>query len=96
MVYLRHSLTIASYEGIRVAINYDSTNPKVLSRCNTLIEARKVNDAEISINAADVAAVPRGTPVAVTVAAPCDSNTLISPWFFGGKTIAVTTTMVKE
>jgi hypothetical protein len=43
-----------------------------------------------------VATVPRGTPIAITVSAPCDANAIVAPWFFGGKTLSVTTTMVKE
>ncbi len=96
MVFLNHSLSIASYEAVRVAINFDATNSEVEERCDALIEARNVSGALLSISPADVATVPRGTPIALTVSAPCDANALIPPWFFGGKTLSVTTTMVKE
>jgi Flp pilus assembly protein TadG len=96
MIFLHHSLTIASYEGVRVAINFDATNSDVLDRCDELIDARDVEDATISINPPNVATVPRGTPVAITIAAPCDANTIIPPWFYDGRILTVTTTMVKE
>lgn len=96
MIFLDHSLTIATYQGARVAINYDATNSKVLDRCNHLIEARGVNDASVTIDPSNVAMVPRGQPIRVTISAPCDSNSITSPWFFGGKTLSVTTTMIKE
>jgi hypothetical protein len=96
MIFLDHSLTIASYEGVRVAINYDATNATVRARCNQIITNREVNGSTITITPADVSNVPRGTPIAVTVAAPCNSNMIIPPWFYGGRTLTSTTTMVKE
>lgn len=96
MIFLNHSLTIASYESVRVAINYDGTNEDVLDRCNDIITERSVIDSSVDISVADVAAVPRGTPLSVTVSAPCDANAIIPPWFYGGQTMSATTTMVKE
>lgn len=96
MIFLNHSLTITGYEGVRTAINYDGTNAEVMSRCNEIIAERNVVDSNVSFNVADVALVPRGTPIAVTVSAPCESNAILPPWFYGGKTLSVTTTMVKE
>jgi hypothetical protein len=96
MIFLDHSLTIASYEGVRVAINYDGTNAAVLARANQIINDRGVDDASVSISPADVANVPRGEWITITVAAPCDANALLPPWFYGGKTLTCSTTMVKE
>lgn len=96
MIYLNHSLSIASYEGVRVAINFDSTTSEVTSKCNELIAARNVVDGAINISPSNVATVPRGMPITVTVTAPCDANAMIPAWFFGGKTLSASTTMVKE
>ena len=96
MIFLDHSLTIASYEGVRVAINYDGTNSAVLARCNQIIDDRGVAGATVSINPGNVANVPRGQPIAITISAPCDSNAILPPWFYGGRTLSCTNTMVKE
>lgn len=96
MIFLDHSLTIASYEGVRVAINYDGTDSAVLARCNQIVDDRGVADATVSINPGNVASVPRGQPIAITVSAPCDANAILPPWFYGGRTLSVTNTMVKE
>jgi hypothetical protein len=96
MIFLDHSLTITSYEGVRVAINYDATTAAVNARCNQIISQRSVNGASVSIAPANVSNVPRGQPIVVTVSAPCDSNAIIPPWFYQGKTLSVSTTMVKE
>lgn len=96
MIFLSHSLTIAGYESVRVAINYDGTNADVISRCDEIINERNVIDSNMLLSVSDVATVPRGTPISITVTAPCDSNAIIPPWFFGGQTLSTTTTMVKE
>lgn len=96
MMFLNHSLTIASYEAVRVAINYDSTNADVHDRCTEIITDRAVAGASVNINRANVMTTPKGTPITVTVSAPCDANALLPPWFYGGQTMTASTTMVKE
>ena len=96
MVYLNHSLSITSYESARVAINYDSTNTDVNDKYTELITSRNVAGSQIDFQPSNVATTPRGTPITITVSAPCDSNALIPPWFFGGKTLSASTIMVKE
>jgi hypothetical protein len=96
MIFLDHSLTIASYEGVRMGINYDGTNAQVIARCNQVVAARSVDGATISINPANVATVARGTPIRITVSAPCESNALLPLWFYNGRTLSSSTTMVKE
>ena len=96
MIFLDHSLTIASYEGVRVAINYDSNNTDVVARCNQIITDRGVEDATVSINPADVSAIDRGNRITITVAAPCNPNALLPLWFYEGRTLSCSTTMVKE
>jgi hypothetical protein len=96
MIFLEHGLSITSYEGVRAGISYDGTNADVMTRCNEIIDQRSIEDATVSTNPANVANVPRGQPITVTVSAPCDANMIVPPWFFGGKTLTARTTMVKE
>jgi hypothetical protein len=96
MIFLDHSLTIASYEGVRMGINYDATNASVINRCNQIIDERDVSGAQITINPSNVANINRGERLTVTVNAPCDSNAILPLWFYNGRTLSVATTMVKE
>lgn len=96
MIFLDHSLTIASYEGVRMGINYDGTNTSVTNRCNQIINEREVDSASISITPSDVSNVARGERLTVTVSAPCDANAILPLWFYNGRTLSVSTTMVKE
>lgn len=96
MIFLDHSLTIASYEGVRMAINYDATNSSVNNRINQIITERDVHGSQTTINPSNVANVDRGQRITVTVSAPCDSNAILPLWFYDGKTLSCSTTMVKE
>jgi Flp pilus assembly protein TadG len=96
MIYLRHSLTIASYEGARMAIDYDGTSAAAEARCQEILDAREVVDASINIEPDAVETLSRGEVLSITVSAPCDSNNIIPAWFYGGKTLSHTMTMVKE
>ena len=96
MIFLHHGLAIASYEGVRIAINYDGTNAEVIDRYEEIIASRNIQATTIQIDPADCEQVERGNTITVTVTAPCDQNALIPPWFFGGHTLTSTTTMVKE
>jgi len=96
MIFLDHSLTIASYEGVRAGINYDGTNADVLSRANAIINSRDIKGATVELNPLDVASAERGETIAVTVSAPCNLNMVIPPWFYDGRTLRSTMTMVKE
>ena len=96
MIYLDHGLTIASYEGVRVAINYDGTNANALAKANQIISARGIAGASVTFTPSNVANVNKGNPIKVTVTAPCNSNAIVPPWFYGGKTLTCSTTMVKE
>src|SRR6188474_3473177 len=67
MIFLDHSLTIASYEGVRMGINYDGTNAAVIVRCDQVVDARNVEGATIWIDPSNVGNVDRGTPIKITV-----------------------------
>lgn len=96
MIFLDHSLTIASYEGVRMAINYDGNNTDTLARVNQIINDRGVEDATITLNPSNVANVDRGNRITISVAAPCNSNAILPLWFYEGRTLTSSTTMVKE
>ena len=96
MIFLNQSLHIAAYEGTRVAIHSDATNQEVIDRANDILAARDVESAAIAFNPPDVSAVLSGQTVTITLSAPCDDNSILTPWFFQGRTLFGQTTMVKE
>lgn len=96
VIFLEHSLTISSYEGVRVAIQHDASNAEVTGKCNQILTARHVNGPSVTITPSDVAGVPAGQTITIAVSAPCDANAISPSWFFGGRSLTAETVMVKE
>lgn len=95
MIFLRQSLHVAAYEGIRVAIKNDTDSTAVVNRAQRILNERSVNGSTITINPNATQSVPRGNQVSVQVSAPCGSNNVLPLQFFGGN-LSATATMMKE
>lgn len=95
MIFLRQSLHIAAYEGIRVAIKNDTTSADVRARCDQILGERDIDAGNIVITPGESADVSRGEPIAVQVSAPCVANSILPLQFFGGN-LQATATMIKE
>lgn len=96
MTFLRQALSATCYEGIRLAIQEDVSNQDVLNLCNEILDGRKVNGATITIDPPDITAVSKGSPITITITAPCDENSVAPSWFFGGRSLSGTASMVNE
>lgn len=95
-IFLTQSLNVASYETIRVAVNPKATNADVDSAANAILTDHGVVDATVAYDPDDVSTVARGDHITVTISAPVDSNSILPSWFFGGRTLSASVTMVKE
>jgi len=95
MIYLRQSLHIAAYEGIRVAISDDASAAEALQRAQQVIDDRNIADAAIAITPAQSEFEPRGNPITVQVSAPSATNAALPLRFFTGD-ISATAVMIKE
>lgn len=95
MIFLRQSLHIAAYEGIRVAIRNDTDTSNVVSRSQRILNERSVNGSNITTTPTDTQFVARGNPISVQVTAPCEGNNTLPLQFFSGQ-LSATATMIKE
>ncbi len=95
MIYLKQSLTIAAYEGARVALIPGSADVNVAEQCRRILEARRVHDASVAISPSVAGSAP-GTFIAVTVQAPCRENSPIAGSFFPGRVLVGHVEMMKE
>lgn len=96
MIFVKQSLHVTAYEGVRVAIKRDSEDVDVMNRCNRILQERSIVQPQITITPADIQVVPRGAPIEVSVSAPCSDNSPLSLRFFGGSNLVATATMIKE
>lgn len=88
MIYLKQSLTIAAYEGARLANTQDATTADVESRCNQILNDRGVTGASVNVHPAEVLTVPQDTYFSVECTAPCDSNAVVTRMFFAVSTLS--------
>lgn len=82
MIYLKHSLTTAAYEGSLEAARPDATSATVQARVEQVMQIRGVKNGSVSINAAaDIKDLGVGDSVRLNVSAPVKQNLMISGFF---------------
>jgi Flp pilus assembly protein TadG len=95
-LFLKQSLTAAAYEGVRTAIEQAATTGDVQAACNQILADRKIKNATVNINPTAFSNLKPGDFVAITVSAPCASNSLVPTTFYRGRTLSATATMMIE
>jgi Flp pilus assembly protein TadG len=96
MIFLKQSLTVASYEGVRTALVQGATAQDVQAACDQVLSDRRVVGASVSVNPPKIDTLNPGDLVNVTVVAPCASNSIIPVMFYQGKTLENTASMMIE
>jgi len=96
MIFLKQSLTVAAYEGIRTALEERAVAADVLNASQQVLTDRQVQGGNITVQPNDFETLPPGDFIQVTVSAPADSNSVIPGSFFRGRTLSATATMMKE
>lgn len=83
LIYLRHSLTTAAYEGSLELSRPDATTATVKARIDQVLGFRNVSSgtAKLEPGGIDIAEAPIGTPVTVIVEAPVSKNLTLSGFF---------------
>lgn len=95
-LFLKQSLTVAAYEGVRTALAERSTPSNVEATCQQILQDRKVQGATITISPKNITSLKPGDFIDVTVSAPCDENSVVPAAFYRGKTLSATASMMVE
>jgi hypothetical protein len=96
MIFLKQSLTVAGYEGVRTALVQNATAADVQAACNQVLLDRRVDGASVSVNPSNIGLLKPGDTVNVTVVAPCAVNSVIPIMFYQGRTLESTASMMIE
>ncbi|HEY4233085.1 MAG TPA: TadE family protein [Lacipirellulaceae bacterium] len=96
MVFLKQSLSIAAYEGVRAAVAPAASTAAINQSCSQVLKDRRIAGGTVTINPGNVASLKPGNFVDVTVSAPCTGNTVVPNVFYRGKTITATASMMIE
>ncbi len=95
MIYLRQSLSIAAYEGARVAIVPGTLTDDARYQTEMILDARGVHDFTVNVTP-NLETATVGTFIAVNVSAPCEANSILGGWFYQDRRIDRTVQMMKE
>lgn len=96
VLYLRQSLTIAAYETARLGIVPGMNRDALDAQCNVILNGRNIKGGVLTTNPASLDTLRYGDTLTVSVSVAVDQNALLSTWFFRGKTITETTTIMAE
>lgn len=96
MIFLKQSLTVASYEGIRTALQQNASAADVQAACNGILTDRRVQGGVVTIRPNDFQTLAPGQFIEVIVSAPSDPNSVIPASFFNGRTLSGSAEMMKE
>ncbi|MEM6468953.1 MAG: TadE family protein [Planctomycetota bacterium] len=94
-IFLKQSLSVASYEGIREASKPDSNEADALARAQAILDSRLVNDYDIRFPDG-VDGLERGDRIVCEVSAPTNSNSPLAGDFITNRVLTARVVMLKE
>lgn len=96
MMYLKQTLTVAAYEGIRKAVHYRTSAGEVNAACTRILADRGVQGAAINITPNNYVDADPESWITVTVTAPCNLNSPLRGWFYSDRSLTSSATFMKE
>jgi Flp pilus assembly protein TadG len=95
-IYLQQSLTVAAYEGARVALLPNTDSGNVAAAINRILESRKISGASVSVVPEKFNSADFGDPIQVEVTAPLGQHGFIGRLFSAHQKFSASVTMMKE
>jgi Flp pilus assembly protein TadG len=95
-MFLKQSLTVAAYEGVRTALEEGADAKSVQAACDQILADRKIQGGAVTIKPSNIASLSPGQFVDITVSAPCASNSIVPITFYRGRTLSATASMMIE
>lgn len=95
-LFLKQSLTVAAYEGVRTAIEERQVAGAAQKASQQVLTQRNVKGATVTITPSNIAALKTGDYIKVTVSAPCSANSVVPTTFYQGKTLSASASMMVD
>lgn len=96
MIFLQQSLSIAAYEGARIALVPDSEEENARYQAELILASRDVANPTVTVTPSNFDLSPSGTWIRVEATAPFADNSLAGGWLFNGNTLTASVEMMKE
>jgi Flp pilus assembly protein TadG len=95
-IFLKQSIHVAAYEGVRTGSRLTGTQAEATARARAILDSRDIRGATITFVTGDVGSIPRGEPVIIEVAAPTDVNSPLAGQWIANRTLTSRVFMLKE
>lgn len=95
-IFLKQSLSVAAYEGIRETVRNGSNNADGINRAQNILNARTVNDFSINFPNGEASGANRGDQIVMEVSAPTATNSPLAGQWLTNRTLTARIVMVKE
>ncbi len=96
MLYLKQSLKVAAFEGCRVGLIPSATSVNVSSQAGDILNSREVRNYTVTMSPPDPTGLRTGDILTVTVSANANANSVLRGWFFSGKTLRESVSLIKD
>jgi hypothetical protein len=94
-IFLKQSLHVACYEGVREACKTGSTDASARGKAEAILESRRVNDFEIRFPEG-VQGIARGETISCEISAPTGTNSPLAGDFLPARVLTARVVMLKE
>ena len=101
-IYLKESLTVCAFEGIRVGVHRNATAEEVMESALAALEDRQItipdndDDLGVTISPSDFGALDALDPITITIVAPTAGNSLYIFDSLVNRNVSASVTMVRE
>ena len=95
LLFLKQTLVQAAYEGVKVAI-VSGDQEKAQAVVDAVAAGRNLQDVQVQFTPSDIASLPPGEVVTITISAPGDSNSLIPFGPFKNQVVQTSASMIRE
>ncbi len=95
-IFLKQSLNVAAYEGIRESIRIGSDNASGVDRAQNILASRNVQGFNIAFPNGEASNASRGDEIVIEVSAPTSTNSPLAGQFVTNRTLTARVVMVKE
>jgi len=95
-IFLKQSLNVAAYEGVRVATLSDSGNAEAKTIASNILDSRDVSGFQIDFPNGESRDADRGDKIVVVVSAQTTPNSPLAGQFVSNRLLRARVVMVKE
>jgi Flp pilus assembly protein TadG len=95
-IFVKESLTIAAYEGARVAVQRKATKKNAVDQAEQFLDARGIVNAKVDVTPKNLQNTKALDVITVEVSAPLAGNSSFIGRFFAGRNVTATVKMLRE